>query len=289
MWNAGSNWTSCPIATSIPHKFLLKEEVKGSNHWGRDVNPVWSPTSSGKTNNIQNPVDSSYEDWWNNEVLPRLNKVQVKEFLSNEDVDFRLEQPVPIPKHTKNNNAKEINTSCVASQRTFQKKALDVPDEGGPKRLKFMFPSTGNVSSSEHVEKIPGTIFVSEDSNFRDQAFQGLEATLILECSSSKDHIRPARMIDVLDGIDGLNSSKDISCDYPSHTSGGISASKLADINDEGEVNSRTLVCKIPKNGQDTPVTPSSLSLIVVPTSNINNRGIAPICSSMSGLLLRII
>ncbi|KAL2519686.1 hypothetical protein Adt_15933 [Abeliophyllum distichum] len=91
-------------------------------------------------------------------------------------------------------------------------------------------------------------------------------------------------IIDALDGIDGLNGSKDLPCDYPSHINGGILASKLADINDEGEVNSRTSVVKIPENEQEAPVTPSSLSLIVVPTSNINNRGIAPICSSMSGL-----
>ncbi|KAL2518213.1 PMD domain-containing protein [Abeliophyllum distichum] len=91
-------------------------------------------------------------------------------------------------------------------------------------------------------------------------------------------------IIDALDGIDGLNGSKDLPCDYPSHISGGILASKLADINDEGEVNSGTSVVKIPENEQEAPVTPSSLSLIVVPTSNINNRGITPICSSMSGL-----
>ncbi|KAL2511144.1 hypothetical protein Adt_16744 [Abeliophyllum distichum] len=55
-------------------------------------------------------------------------------------------------------------------------------------------------------------------------------------------------IIDALDGIDGLN------------------------------------VVKIPENKQEAPVTLSSLSLIVVPSSNINNRGIAPICFSMSGL-----
>ncbi|KAL2486392.1 Uncharacterized protein Adt_31148 [Abeliophyllum distichum] len=129
----------------------------------------------GRTNNIQNQVDSAYEDWWNNEVFPRLNKVQMKKLLSSEDIDFGLEQPAHIPKHTKNDKAKEINPSRVASQRTFQKRALDVPDDGGPKRLKFTFPSTGNVSSLERVEKIPGTILVSEDNNSRDQASWGLE------------------------------------------------------------------------------------------------------------------
>ncbi|KAL2526193.1 Nucleic acid-binding [Abeliophyllum distichum] len=37
-----------PIGTSIPLKFPLRVEVKGSNRWGREVNPVWSPTSSGQ-------------------------------------------------------------------------------------------------------------------------------------------------------------------------------------------------------------------------------------------------
>ncbi|KAL2470472.1 Uncharacterized protein Adt_38608 [Abeliophyllum distichum] len=230
-------------------------------------------------------------------------------------------------------------------------------DDGGPKRLKFTFPSTRNVPSLERVEKIPGTILVSEDSNSGDQASRGLEATLVLKDSSSEDqrsirlkksqaiesnhevcaetfkmdlsipaissddenldmspqtwnagfskipeelnfYTSPSPLldennenldiIDALDGIDGLNGSKDLSCDSPSHISGGILASKLADINDEGEVNYGTSVVKIPENEQEAPVTPSSLSLIVVPTSNINNRGIAPICSSISGLPLGI-
>ncbi|KAL2486391.1 hypothetical protein Adt_31147 [Abeliophyllum distichum] len=54
------------------------------------------------------------------------------------------------------------------------------------------------------------------------------------------------------------------------------------------EVNSRISVVKILENRQEAPVITSLLSLIVVPTSNINNRGIAPICSSMSGLPLGI-
>ncbi|KAL2461236.1 hypothetical protein Adt_44656 [Abeliophyllum distichum] len=161
----------------------------------------------------------------------------MKELLSSEDTDFGLEQPAPIPKHTENDNAKEIDPSCVASQRTFQKRALDIPNDGGPKRLKFSFPSTRNILSSERVENIPGTILVSEDSNSGDQASRGLEATLVLEDSSSED-----------------------------------------------QVNSGTSAVKIPENEQEAHVTPSSLSLIVVPTSNINNRRIAPICSSMSGL-----
>ncbi|KAL2505476.1 Uncharacterized protein Adt_21097 [Abeliophyllum distichum] len=190
----------------------------------------------GRTNNIQNQVDSAYEDWWNSEVFPRLNKIQMKELLSSEDKDFGLEQPAPIPKHTKNDNAKDINPSRAASQRTFQKRALDIPDDGGPKRLKFTFPSTRNILSSERVEKIPGTILVSEDSNFGDQASRGLEATLVPEDSSSEDQNNEnLDIIDALDGIDGLNGSKDLPCDYPSHISGGILASKLADINDEGE------------------------------------------------------
>ncbi|KAL2532102.1 hypothetical protein Adt_05453 [Abeliophyllum distichum] len=286
----------------------------------------------------------------------------MKDLLSSEDTNFGLEQPAPIPKHTKNDNAKEIDPSRVASQRTFQKKALDIPNDGGPKRLKFTFPSTRHVPSSERVEKIHGTILVSEDSNSGDQASRGLEATLIPEDSNypffrtpskavnttkksqaiESNHevcaetskmdlsildislddenldISPQRrnvgfqknfqelnfytspsplldqnnenldIIDALDGIDGLNGSKDLSCDYPSHIIGGILTSKLADINDKGEVNSGTSVVKIPENEQEAPVIPSSLSLIVVPTSNINNCGIAPICSSMSGLLLGI-
>ncbi|KAL2472529.1 hypothetical protein Adt_40665 [Abeliophyllum distichum] len=95
-------------------------------------------------------------------------------------------------------------------------------------------------------------------------------------------------MIDALDRIDGLNYSKDLPYDYPSHISGGILTCKLADINDEGEVNSRTSVVKILENRREAPVTPSSSSLIVVLISNIDNRGIAPICSSMSGLPLGI-
>ncbi|KAL2533512.1 Uncharacterized protein Adt_06863 [Abeliophyllum distichum] len=215
----------------------------------------------GRTNNIQNQVDSAYEDWWNSEVFPRLNKIRMNELLSSEDTDFGLEQPAPIPKHTKNDNAKEINPSRAASQRTFQKRALDIPDDGGPKRLKFTFPSTRNVPSSERVEKIPGTILVSEDSNSRDQASRGLEATLVPKDSSSEDQNNEnLDIIDALDGIDGLNGSKDLPCDYPSHISGGILASKLADINDEGEVNSGTSVVKIPENEQEAHVTPSSRS-----------------------------
>ncbi|KAL2525807.1 hypothetical protein Adt_10861 [Abeliophyllum distichum] len=95
-------------------------------------------------------------------------------------------------------------------------------------------------------------------------------------------------MIHALDGIDGLNGSKDLLYNYPSHISGSILASKLADINYKREVNSGTSVLKILENRQEATVTPSSLSLIVVRTSNINNRGIAPICSSMSGLPLGI-
>ncbi|KAL2486364.1 hypothetical protein Adt_31120 [Abeliophyllum distichum] len=245
----------------------------------------------------------------------------MKELLSSEDTDFGLEQPAPIPKHTENDNAKDINPSRAASLRTFQKRTLDIPNDGGPKRLKFTFPSTRNVPSSERVEKIPGTILVSEDSNSGDQASQGLEATLVPEDSSSEDrdisfddenldmspqtrnagfpkipeelnfYTSPSPLLDqnnenldIIDAIDGIDGSKDLSCDYPSHISGCILASKLADINDEREVNSGTSVVKIPENEQEAPVTPSSLSLIVVPTSNINNRGIAPICSSMSGL-----
>ncbi|KAL2497499.1 hypothetical protein Adt_23049 [Abeliophyllum distichum] len=243
----------------------------------------------------------------------------MKELLSSEDTDFGLGQPAPIPKHTENDNAKDINPSRAASQRTFQKRALDIPDDGGPKRLKFTFPSTRNVPSSERVEKIPGTILISEDSNSGDQASRGLEATLVPEDSSSEDQTtlslvhrrkRSTRLkksqaiesnhevcaetskmdmsipdislddenldmspqtrnagfpkileelnfytspsplldqnnenldiIDTLDGIDGLNGLKDLPYDYPSHISGGILASKLADINDEGEVNSGT-------------------------------------------------
>ncbi|KAL2465661.1 hypothetical protein Adt_41512 [Abeliophyllum distichum] len=146
-----------------------------------------------------------------------------------------------------------------------------------------------NISSLERIEKIHGIILVSEDSNSKDQASRRLETTLVPEDSSSKDQNNEnLDMIDALDGIDGLNGSKDLLWDYPGHISGGILASKLADINDEGEVNSGTSVVKILENGQEAPVTPSSLSLIVVPTSNINNFGIVPICSSMSGLPLGI-
>ncbi|KAL2480604.1 hypothetical protein Adt_33570 [Abeliophyllum distichum] len=288
----------------------------------------------------------------------------MKELLSSEDTDFRLEQPAHIPKHTENDNAKEIDPSSVTSQRTFQKRALDIPNDGGPKRLIFMFPSTRHIPSSERVEKIPGTILVLEDSNFGDQASRGLEATLVPEDSSSEDQTtlslvhrrkRSIRLkksqaiesnhevcaetskmdlsildislddenldmssqtrnagflkipeernfytspsplldqnnenLDIIDVLDGLNSSKDLSCDYPNHISGGILASKFTDINDEEEVNSGTSVVKIPENEQEAPVIPSSLSLIVVFSSNINNRGIAPICSSMSGLPFRI-
>ncbi|KAL2531935.1 PMD domain-containing protein [Abeliophyllum distichum] len=146
----------------------------------------------------------------------------------------------------------------------FQKRALDIPDDGGPKRLKFTFSSTRNVPSSERVEKIPGTILVSEDSNSGDQASRGLEATLVPEDSSSEDQIFPAIILVISVVV--------------------FWASKLTDINDEGEVNSGTSVVKIPENEQEAPVTLSSLPLIVVPSSNINNRGIAPICSSMFGL-----
>ncbi|KAL2466025.1 hypothetical protein Adt_41876 [Abeliophyllum distichum] len=107
-----------------------------------------------------------------------------------------------------------------------------------------------NVTSSGHVEKIPKTILVPKDNNFEDQAFWGLEATLVSEDSSSED--------------------------------------QLVDINDEREVNSGTSLVKIPENRQEAHVTPSSLSLIVVPAININNHVIVPICSSMSGLLLGI-
>ncbi|KAL2470503.1 hypothetical protein Adt_38639 [Abeliophyllum distichum] len=139
------------------------------------------------------------------------------------------------------------------------KRALDIPDDGGPKRLKYMFPSTRNVPSSKRVEKIPRTILVLEDSNSGDQASRGLEATLVLEDSSSEDQNNEnLDIIDVLDGIDSLNGSKDLPCDYPSHISGGILASKLADINDGGEVNSGTSVVKIPENEQEAHVTPSS-------------------------------
>ncbi|KAL2498280.1 hypothetical protein Adt_23830 [Abeliophyllum distichum] len=176
----------------------------------------------------------------------------MKELLSSEDIDFGLEQPAPIPKHTKNDNAKEINPSRVASQRTFQKRALDIPDDGG-------FP------------KIPEELnFYTSPSPLLDQ--------------NNENH----DIIDALDGIDGLNSSKYLPCDYPSHISGGILTSKLAVVNDEEEVNSGTSVVKIPENEQEAHVNPSSLSLIVVPTSNINNRGIALICSSTSGLPLGI-
>ncbi|KAL2542995.1 hypothetical protein Adt_03973 [Abeliophyllum distichum] len=96
-------------------------------------------------------------------------------------------------------------------------------------------------------------------------------------------------MIDALNGIDGLNNSKDLPCDYPSHISSGILASKMVDVNDEKEVNSGTSIVKILENGQDALVTPCSLSLIVVLTSIINNHGIVPICFSMSGLLFGII
>ncbi|KAL2487274.1 hypothetical protein Adt_32030 [Abeliophyllum distichum] len=92
-----------------------------------------------------------------------------------------------------------------------KKRALNVPDEGGPKRLKFMFSSTENVSSLERVEKIPGTILVSEDSNSRDQASRGLKATFVPKDSSSEDQTSEnLDMIDALDGIDGLNSSKNL-------------------------------------------------------------------------------
>ncbi|KAL2471150.1 hypothetical protein Adt_39286 [Abeliophyllum distichum] len=213
----------------------------------------------------------------------------MKELLSSEDTDFGLEQPAYIPKHTENDKAKKINPSRVAFQGIFEKRALDVPDDGGPKRLKFTFPSTRNVYSLECVDKILEAILVSEDSNFGDQASRGLEATLVPEDSSSKDrNNQNLDMIDALDGIDGLNDPKDLPCDYPSHISSGILACMLIDINDEGEVNYGTSVVKILENGQEAHVIPSSLSLIVVPTSNINNRGIAPIYSSMSGLPLGI-
>ncbi|KAL2532179.1 hypothetical protein Adt_05530 [Abeliophyllum distichum] len=147
----------------------------------------------------------------------------------------------------------------------------------------------GNVFSSECVEKIPETILVSEDSNSRDQVSQRLEATFVPKDSSSEDHTNEnLDMIDAFDGIDGLNSLKDVPCDYPSHISCDILTSKLVDINDDEEANYGTSVVKILENGQEAPVTPSSLSLIVVPTSNINNGGITPICSSMSGLPFEI-
>ncbi|KAL2517690.1 hypothetical protein Adt_13937 [Abeliophyllum distichum] len=145
-----------------------------------------------------------------------------------------------------NYKAKEINPSRVASQRTFQKRTLEVPDKGSPKRLKFTFPSMRNASSLERVEKILGTILVSENSNSGDQASRGLKATLVPEDSSSEDHnSENLNIIDALDGIDGLNGSKELPCDYPRHISGGILVSKLADINDEREVNSETSVVKI--------------------------------------------
>ncbi|KAL2462061.1 Uncharacterized protein Adt_45481 [Abeliophyllum distichum] len=209
---------------------------------------IWSGCSfhiPERTNNIQNQVDSAYEDLWNNEVLPRLNKVQMKELLSTKDTYFGLEQPAHIPKHTKNDKAKEINPFRVASQRTFQKRALDVQDDRGPKRLKFTFSSTVNVSSLEHVEKIHGTILVSEDrfpKISEELNFYTSPSPLLDQNNENLD------MIDSLDGIDGFNSSKDLPCDYPSHISGGILTFKLADSNDEEEVNSRTLVVKILEN-----------------------------------------
>ncbi|KAL2526030.1 hypothetical protein Adt_11084 [Abeliophyllum distichum] len=95
-------------------------------------------------------------------------------------------------------------------------------------------------------------------------------------------------MIDALNGIYGLNSLKDLPIDYLNYINSDILVSKLADINDEEKVNSGTSMVKISENGQEAPVTPSLLSLIFVPTSNINNRGIAGIFSSMSGLPLGI-
>ncbi|KAL2457484.1 hypothetical protein Adt_46352 [Abeliophyllum distichum] len=146
------------------------------------------------------------------------------------------------------------------SERIF----LDIPRRLALPGLDFR--GLGN-RGSERFPKIPEELnFYISPSPLLDQNNENLD------------------IIDALDGIDGVNGSKDLPCDYPSHISGGILASKLADINDEGEVNSGTSVVKIPENEQGAPVTPSLLSLIVVPTSNINNRGIAPICSSMSGL-----
>ncbi|KAL2487068.1 PMD domain-containing protein [Abeliophyllum distichum] len=284
----------------------------------------------GRTNNIQNQVDSAYEDWWNSEVFPRLNKIQMKELLSSEDTDFGLEQPAPIPKHTENDNAKDINPSRAASQRTFQKRALDIPDDGVTSgdqasrgleatlvpedsgsedqttislvhcrkrstRLKKSQAIESNREVCAETSKMDLSIpdISLDDENLdmspqtRNAGFPKIPEELIFYTSPSPlldQNNENLDIIDALDGIDGLNGSKDLPCDYPSHISGGILASKLADINDEGEVNSGTSVVKIPENEQGAPVTPSSLSLIVVPTSNINNRGIAPICSSMSGL-----
>ncbi|KAL2454049.1 hypothetical protein Adt_48453 [Abeliophyllum distichum] len=144
---------------------------------------------------------------------------------------------------------------------------LSIPDISLDDENLDMSPQTRNAGFSKISEELN---FYTSPSPLLDQNNENLD------------------IIDALDGIDGLNGSKDLPCDYPSHISGGILASKLADINDEGEVNSGTSVVKIPENEQEAHVTPSSLSLIVVPTSNINNRGIAPICSSMSGLPLGI-
>ncbi|KAL2491829.1 hypothetical protein Adt_27457 [Abeliophyllum distichum] len=95
-------------------------------------------------------------------------------------------------------------------------------------------------------------------------------------------------MLDALDGIDRLNSSKYVPYDYPSYISGGILASKDKDINNHGKVNSGTSIVKITENGQEAPVILSSLSLIVVSTSTINNHEIVPICSSMFGIPFEI-
>ncbi|KAL2498652.1 putative RNA-directed DNA polymerase [Abeliophyllum distichum] len=128
---------------------------------------------------------------------------------------------------------------------------LSIPDISLDDENLDMSPQTRNAGFPKILEELN---FYTSPSPLLDQNNENLD------------------IIDALDGIDGLNGSKDLLCDYPSHISGGILASKLADINDEGEVNSRTSVVKILENEQEAPVTPSSLSLIVVPTSNINNR-----------------
>ncbi|KAL2480252.1 hypothetical protein Adt_33218 [Abeliophyllum distichum] len=92
-------------------------------------------------------------------------------------------------------------------------------------RLDLSIPNIS--SSNEHFDMTPRT-------QNADQTTENLE------------------VIDALDGIDEINSSKDLPCKYPSHINSGILASKLTYVNDEEEVNCETSVINAPETTQES-------------------------------------
>lgn len=134
---------------------------------------------------IRQQVDVEYQDWWNNQVLLNLTKIQVKILSSNESRDFILDS---VSRQMNRVIAEGIKPSKYHFWSDFSKKReLNLQSEGAIKKIKFIVPSTKLASTFEPIDKIFEVVLIPDDTSTGDQVSHTLGKILTPEDESFRD------------------------------------------------------------------------------------------------------